>query len=108
MPKFNKRPTYGRMMVGDEEYLVKSGIGEPGMEASDDPEIKAGAVTPGHAEGQAAMILRKTGASEGTITINNPGGLCPFCKRVLSNIVPEGSSLTVIWPNGNKTFRGGE
>lgn len=98
--------TYARVVMGDTEYFIRSGAGEPGIEAWNDPNIKAGAVTPSHVEGHAAVILRRSEVSEATLFINHPEGPCRYCQRVTANIVPAGSSLTVIWPNGNYTYRG--
>jgi SCP1.201-like deaminase len=106
LPAYDGKDTLGRLTFGDEEYFLKSGVGLPGLEARTDPEIKAGAVTPGHVEGHAAMIMRKLELTEGTVTINHPRGPCRFCANVLENILPDGSRLTVVWPNGQQTFEG--
>lgn len=64
--------TYARVVMGDTEYFIRSGAGEPGIEAWNDPNIKAGAVTPSHVEGHAAVILRRSEVSEATLFINIP------------------------------------
>lgn len=106
LPEFDNKDTYGRMMIGGEEYFLKSGTGQPGIEARNNPNIKAGAVTPGHVEGHAAMILRRAEVSEATLFINHPKGPCRYCERATVNIIPAGSRLTVIWPHGRYTYRG--
>jgi hypothetical protein len=107
LPSYNGKTTYGRMKIGNQEYFVKSGKGEPGIGARTDPNIKAGAVAPSHAEGHASMIVRQTGVPDATLTINHPDGPCGYCDKVISNIVPQGSSLTVNWPDGGTyTFPG--
>jgi hypothetical protein len=106
LPAFDGNNTYGRMKIGDQEYFIKNGQGEPGIGARTDPNIKAGAVAPSHVEGHAGMIVRQTGVTDATLTINHPKGPCGFCDKVVSNILPEGSSLTVNWPNGSVTFPG--
>ena len=106
LPAHGDGHTFGRLEVDGQTYYVKNGMGEPGQLAWNDPDIRAGAVTPTHAEGHATQIVRMTGAKEATLEINNPGGPCRFCKNVIENILPEGSRLTVVWPDGEHTYLG--
>lgn len=101
LPPYDEIDTLGRLVVGGQTYYVKNGQGSPGMEAGTDPSIKAGAISHTHAEGHAAMIIRKLCAKEGTLFINNPNGPCGYCDKVIENILPQNSTLTVIWPSGN-------
>jgi hypothetical protein len=62
-----------------------------------------------HAEGHAAALMRKHKIREATLYLNNPP--CPDipwgCDRVLPEILPGGSRLTVYGPNGYvKTYEG--
>lgn len=52
------------------------------------------------------MIMRITGFTEATVVINRPKGPCGYCDTGLAGVLPSGSSLTVIWPEGSKTYRG--
>jgi hypothetical protein len=110
LPAYGDGSTYGRLEIGSQTYYLKSGTGEPGLSARTDPDIRAGAVTPSHAEGHASMVMRISGEKEGTLVINNPNGPCRFCLRVVDNILPEGSTLTVVWSDGlethNRTYVG--
>jgi len=104
LPPFGDGNTYGKLEVGGRTYNLKSGTGEPGLLAKIDPNIRAGAVTPSHVEGHASMIVRIGGEKDATLVINNPEGPCGFCDKVIANILPEGSRLTLIWSNGQDTF----
>lgn len=64
------------------------------------------AITPSHVECHVAMIMRITGFTEATVVINRPKGPCGYCDTGLAGVLPSGSSLTVIWPEGSKTYRG--
>jgi hypothetical protein len=96
----------GKLDIGGQQYNVKNGQGQPGYSLYQDPNVKAGAVSHSHAEGHAAAIIRQSGAKEGTITINNPNGPCGYCDKVIENMLPKDSKLTVNWPGGSHTFTG--
>ena len=106
LPKFDGKHTLGKMDIDGETYYVKNGTGLPGQELRDNPAIKAGAVSPSHAEGHAIAIMRQTGTKEAVLDINHTGGPCGFCDKVLENMLPENSKLTVNWPGGSQTFVG--
>jgi uncharacterized Zn-binding protein involved in type VI secretion len=106
LPIYDGKTTYGKLEVNGETHYLKSGVGEPGLGARLDPNIKAGAVTPSHVEGHASMIMRETGASKGVLSINHPQGTCGFCDKVISNILTEGSELTVRSPVGESVYVG--
>jgi hypothetical protein len=60
------------------------------------------AFTRTHVEGHAAALMRTEGASSATLYINNPR-ICPNCSRLLPDMLPPGSQLTVVLPNGTRT-----
>ena len=63
-------------------------------------------VTRTHVEGHAAAAMRQQGLSEATVYINNPQ-ICPSCSRLLPRMLPPGSRLTVVLPDGTGvTFTG--
>lgn len=107
LPQYDGRNTLGILDVGSgPDYFVKNGQGYPGQTLRDDPAIRAGAVSPTHAEGHAIAILRETGAQTAVLTINNPNGPCRFCRAVIENMLPEGVLLTIVWPGGSARFIG--
>jgi hypothetical protein len=64
------------------------------------------AITRTHVEGHAAATMRQKGIKEATIYINNPK-ICLPCQQNLANMLPSGSKLTVVLPDGtSKTFIG--
>jgi hypothetical protein len=50
--------------------------------------------------------MKQTGTKKATLNINHPNGPCGFCDKVIENMLPEGSELTVNWPNGTQKFIG--
>lgn len=57
-------------------------------------------VAAGHVEGKAAIQIRSTGSTGGTIHHNNPNGTCGYCRHAIPTLLPEGATLTVIPPPG--------
>ncbi|UTW07998.1 DddA-like double-stranded DNA deaminase toxin [Pseudomonas benzenivorans] len=106
LPDYDGKNTLGKMEIDGETYYVKNGKGQPGETLKTDPSVKAGAVSPTHAEGHAVAIMRETGTKEAVLDINHPTGPCGFCDKVMENMLPEGSKLTVNWPNGSQIFTG--
>jgi hypothetical protein len=103
LPAYDGKNTLGRLEIGGDTYYLKQGAVEPGTMLRDDPSIKAGAVAWTHTEGHASAIMRISGEKEAVLVINNPNGPCIFCNRVLRNMLPEGSRLTVVWQSGQDT-----
>lgn len=63
----------------------------------------------GHVEVKFAEYMREKGLKNERIVINNPDGPCPLpmgCERYMSWILEPGSSLTVVYPGGERTFVG--
>ena len=52
----------------------------------------------GHVEGKAALEIRQTGSSGGTVYHNNPNGTCGFCNGQIETLLPEGAQLQVVPP----------
>lgn len=57
------------------------------------------AITSTHVEGHAAAIMRQRGLSKATVYINNPR-ICLPCQQNLTHMLPPGSKLTVVLPDG--------
>ncbi|MGW5134182.1 RHS repeat-associated core domain-containing protein [Streptomyces sp. NPDC004135] len=57
----------------------------------------------GHVEGQAALIMRDRGASSGRLLIDNPSGICGYCKSQVATLLPEKATLEVGTPLGTVT-----
>jgi len=108
LPEYDGSHTLGILRIGDNAYPVKNGKGEPGAMASRDKGIKAGAVSPTHAEGHAIMIMRLMQAESAVLNINNPNGPCGFCDKVIENMLAPGATLTINWPGGSQTFTGND
>ncbi len=63
-------------------------------------------VTRTHVEGHAAAVMRQQGLTEATVYINNPQ-ICTSCSKLLPRMLPPGSRLTVVLPDGTTvTFTG--
>jgi hypothetical protein len=59
-----------------------------------------------HVEGHAAAFMREQGITEGRLYINNPE-ICDNCTRLLPKMLPPGSTLSVVLPDGRVTqFKG--
>ncbi|MEX0675931.1 MAG: DddA-like double-stranded DNA deaminase toxin [Pirellulales bacterium] len=84
--------------------LLSGRAGPAGSLAKPTPGFNA--VTKTHVEGHAAAIMRQQGIKEATIYINNPK-ICLPCQQNLANMLPSGSKLTVVLPDGTtRTFIG--
>jgi RHS repeat-associated protein len=64
-------------------------LGSPGFDA----------FTRTHVEGHAAAMMQQQGLTEGTLYLNNPN-ICSNCMRNLPSMLPSGSNLNVVLPNG--------
>jgi len=63
-------------------------------------------ITRTHVERHAAAVMRQRGLMEATLDINNPQ-ICPSCERLLPRMLPPGSRLTIVLPDGTRrTFTG--
>ncbi|MBR7833490.1 hypothetical protein KDL01_09450 [Actinospica durhamensis] len=54
----------------------------------------------GHVEGQAAMMMRAEKATSATLYIDNPNGICGYCRSQIATLLPEGATLEVVTPLG--------
>jgi len=64
------------------------------------------AITSTHVEGHAAALMRLGSIQETVLYINNPR-ICTPCQQNLANMLPPGSRLTIVLPNGlSVTFTG--
>lgn len=90
-----------------QEVSVESGRDGPAKEI---PKGTPGfdAYTRTHAEGHAAAIMRIEGIEEARLEINNPT-ICPNCDKLLPKMLPEGSRLKVVLPDGtSRIYEGGK
>ena len=90
LPEFTGTQTSG-VLVTNEGKVIPLESGNPSL--SNYPAAS-------HVEGKAAIELRASGSSGGTVYHNNPGGTCPFCNSLLSTLLPEGATLRVVPPAG--------
>jgi RHS repeat-associated protein len=59
-----------------------------------------------HVEGHTAAVMRLSGINNATLVLNNPV-ICSSCLKNLPSMLPSGSQLTVVFPNGQTaTFYG--
>jgi RHS repeat-associated protein len=106
LPEFTQGGrTVGVLRTGDGDLPLQSGWAGP---ASAMPKGTPGfdIVTRTHVEGHAAAAMRQSGATEGTLFINNPT-VCSSCSSLLPRMLPTGSRLTVVTPSGSTPFLGG-
>jgi len=85
-----------RTIQGDTELI--SGFDGP---ASSMPSRSPGfdIITRSHVEGHAAALLQQQNINEGTLFINNPT-ICSSCSRLLPRMLPSGTMLNVVLPDG--------
>jgi len=100
LPPFDGKKTLGRFHGPDGKPVdLKSGWSGP---AESVPRGTSGfdIVTRTHVEGHAAAIMRQQGLREGTVFINNPK-ICVSCEKLLPKMLPSGSKLRVMLPDGS-------
>jgi len=54
-----------------------------------------------HVEGKAALIVRETGSSGGTVWHNNTSGQCNYCNNMVETLLPENAKLTAVPPQNS-------
>jgi hypothetical protein len=65
---------------------------------SANPEAYGNYIGATHAEGKAAVWIRKNNSSGGVLFHNNPGGTCGFCNSHLPTLLPKDVRLWVVPP----------
>ena len=90
LPEFTGESTSG-VLVTNEGGVIPLESGNPSL--SNYPAAS-------HVEGKAALELRSSGSSGGTVYHNNPSGTCPYCNSQLPTLLPEGVTLRVAPPDG--------
>jgi hypothetical protein len=106
LPNFTQGgKTSGVLRTSSGDVPLVSGRGGPAnLLAKPTPGFNS--ITKTHVEGHAAAIMRQQGIKEATIYINNPR-ICLPCQQNLANMLPSGSRLTVVLPDGtSRTFIG--
>jgi hypothetical protein len=99
LPPFVKGgKTSGVLRTPSGDVPLRSGWEGP---ASSVPKGTSGfdIVTRTHVEGHAAAYMRQHGLTEATVYINNPA-ICPSCTKLLERMLPKGSTLNVVLPDG--------
>ena len=81
------------------QFSLISGKNGPAQNAPKGPGSGFDLLTSTHVEGHAAALMDQLGINDATLYINNPE-ICPNCSRNLPSMLPPGSSLTIILPNG--------
>jgi SCP1.201-like deaminase len=71
------------------------------MRAEGGPGTGYNPVTRTHVEGAAAQVMRENGITQAVLTIDHPGGVCPYCNTNLPSMLEPGSQLTVETPVAN-------
>lgn len=107
-----------RIPIGDDTGPIQSGgLREPpapdiNQRIKDSPsDIPPGNSNAGWAsdvEMKTADAMRQQGITDGEVVINNPSGPCPGCDQTLPYVLEPGTTLTVTWPGGSKTYTGVE
>ena len=96
-------PTQGILVVGDTEIDYISGEGGMSQGFADEGVPGFTPFNETHVEAQAAATMREAGIKQGTLYINHEGGPCrgnQGCLTKLDEMLPEGGSLKVVWPDG--------
>lgn len=91
LPQYDGKTTHGILVLEDGTQIPFSSGGA-------DPKYK-NYIPASHVEGKAAIYMRENGISSGIVYHNNTDGTCPYCDKMLSTLLEEGSSLTVVPPS---------
>lgn len=99
LPEFDGQTTEGVLVLDDgTQIALTSGNADPNYKNY---------ISASHVEGKAAVYMRENSVETGVVYHNNCNGTCPYCNKMLSTLLPEGSSLTVVPPaDANATRRG--
>jgi hypothetical protein len=106
VPDFAGGKTSGVLRTPTGDVPLQSGWQGPALSI---PKGTSGfdIVTRTHVEGHAAAAMRQQGLTDATVYINNPV-ICDSCMNNLPRMLPNGSRLTVVTPDGTAiTFTGG-
>jgi hypothetical protein len=99
LPKFVEgAKTSGVLRVGDSDVPLLSGKAGPGGTLPK-PAPGFNAITSTHVEGHAAAMMRQQGIKEATLYINN-SKICLPCRQNIEHMLPSGSKLTIVLPDG--------
>jgi len=89
LPDYDGATTQGVLVTNEgASYPLSSGGPTPY------PNYPAGS----HVEGHAAITIRETSSTGGTVYHNNPSGTCNFCHNMVPTLLPEGANLNVVPP----------
>ncbi len=102
LPPFTGGKTTGILEIpGADDVRRTSGWSGPASAYRGQAVPGMNIVTKSHVEGHAAAVMRQLGVAEATLYLNNPPcGGATGCANMLSRMLPEGATLTVIAPNG--------
>ncbi len=115
LPKRSGKKTNGLLLVNGSEIELTSGrSGASSKMPVDSPGMTSDMAIRDHVEAHAAAEMRLRGATSADLWINNATGPCGGprgCDSNLAHMLPENSTLTVHYPDGNggwsqKTYRG--
>jgi hypothetical protein len=98
LPKYDGGKTSGVLRFGESDVPLLSGKAGPG-ETLPKPAPGFNAITSTHVEGHAAAMMRQQGIKEATLYINNPK-ICLPCRQNIEHMLPLGSKLTIVLPDG--------
>lgn len=90
--------TFGVLQTPQRNIPLQSGYSGP-AESMPDGAPGFDIVTKSHAEGHAAALMRQGGISDATLYINNPE-ICGSCTKLLPTMLPPGSTLKIVLPDG--------
>jgi RHS repeat-associated protein len=100
LPDFDGGKTSGKLLTPWGSYLaLESGWAGPALDM-DRGSPGFDIVTRTHVEGHAAAWMSQNGVTSATLFINNPQ-ICSSCSNLLPRMLPVGSALTIVLPNGN-------
>ncbi len=94
LPAYDGKTTHGVFVTPNGEQI-------PFSSGNPNPFYK-NYIPASHVEGKSAIYMREKGISRGVIYHNNTDGTCPYCDKMLSTLLEEGSVLEVIPPANSK------
>ena len=90
LPLYNGKNTYGILVLPDKTPIR--------FVSGNAPSEYKNYIAASHVEGKAAIYMRKNNIPEGVLYHNNPGGICPYCDKMLQTLLEKDSKLIVVPP----------
>jgi RHS repeat-associated protein len=92
LPVFDGQTTHGVLVTNEGDVVP--------LTSGTRPEGYSNYESAAHVEGQAAIYIRENNSSGGVVFHNNPNGTCGYCNSHVETLLPQGSQMVVVPPEG--------